>query len=59
MEGRAEGKAEGRTEGRLEEKYEMIKRLRALGEDVSRIALITGLSEEEIGSLIERQSGEV
>lgn len=55
-EGRAEGKAAGRDEGRTEEKYEIARKLGALGEDISKIALITGLSEDIVRSLLEKPS---
>jgi predicted transposase/invertase (TIGR01784 family) len=56
-EGRAEGEtlgeAKGRAHGRLEEKHEMARKLAALGDDLSRISAVTGLSEDEIRVLVD------
>jgi len=51
-EGRAEGRAEGRVEGHLDEKYEIARKLGMMGEDIGKIALVTGLAEEEIKALL-------
>ena len=52
-EGRAEGLAEGCEEGRLKEKKETIRRLLENGTSLSVIAIATGLSEEEIMSVMD------
>lgn len=57
-EGKAEGKVEGKAEGRLEEKYEVVKKLGALGEDICKIALVTGLTEDEIKALLSEKKAE-
>ncbi|MHC9539372.1 MAG: hypothetical protein AB9903_07600 [Vulcanimicrobiota bacterium] len=51
-EGRVEGLAEGEARGHLEEKYEMVRKLAALGEDISKIAIVIGGSEDEIKVLL-------
>lgn len=62
-EGRAEGKAEGRAEGRAEglevgraegeklKQTEIARNMKNMGMDVSTIAAITGMSEEEISKI--------
>ena len=54
-EGRAEGRAEGRTEsraeGRAEEKNNIARKMLANGLSIEQIALITGLTEQEIKGL--------
>ena len=50
-EGRAEGKAEGRAEGRVEEKNNIARKMLANGLSIEQIALITGLTEQEIKKL--------
>lgn len=50
-EGRQEGLKEGEAKGRAEEKRELIIKFKAEGVDVATIARVTGLSEEEIGSI--------
>ena len=50
-EGRAEGKAEGRAEGRAEEKNNIARKMLANGLSIEQIALITGLTEQEIKKL--------
>ena len=50
-EGRAEGKAEGRAEGRTEEKNNIARKMLANGLSIEQIALITGLTEQEIKRL--------
>ena len=50
-EGRAEGKAEGRAEGRAEEKNNIARKMLANGLSIEQIALITGLTEQEIKRL--------
>ena len=50
-EGRAEGKAEGRAEGRAEEKNNIARKMLANGLSIEQIALITGLTEQEIKGL--------
>ena len=57
-EGRAEGLAEGCEEGRLKEKKETIRRLLENGTSLSVIAIATGLSEEEIMSVMDDISRE-
>ncbi len=53
--GRAEGIAEGETRGRsmglVEGKRETAKNLLSLGDSVEKIAIVTGLSVEEVRSL--------
>lgn len=51
-EGRAEGIAEGRAEGAQKEKIETAKRLLAIGADTNTIAIATGLTTNEVESLI-------
>ena len=55
-EGRAqgipEGRAEGRAEGAQKEKIETAKRLLAIGADTNTIAIATGLTTNEVKSLI-------
>ncbi|MGV8122698.1 MAG: Rpn family recombination-promoting nuclease/putative transposase [Candidatus Xenobiia bacterium LiM19] len=41
-----------REEAREEEKYEIARKLCALGEDIGKIALVTGLPEEKIEALL-------
>jgi len=56
---RKEGREEGKEEGRAEEKYEIARKLGALGEDIGKIALVTGLPEEQIEMLLRTsKSGE-
>ena len=50
-EGRAEGKAEGKAEGRAEEKNNIARKMLANGLSIEQIALITGLTEQEIKRL--------
>ena len=50
--GREEGIKAGREEGSRKEKTETIMRLMAMGADISIIAAATGLSQEEIKSLL-------
>ena len=50
--GREEGIKAGREEGSRKEKIETIMRLMAMGADISIIAAATGLSQEEIKSLL-------
>ena len=50
-EGRAEGKAEGKAEGRAEEKNDIARKMLANGLSIEQIALITGLTEQEIKGL--------
>jgi len=57
--GMEEGMEKGRVEGRNEEKYEIARKLGALGESIGKIALVTGLSEEQIEALLRAsKSGE-
>jgi predicted transposase/invertase (TIGR01784 family) len=42
---------EGRQEGRWEEKMAIAKALKASGDDANKIALVTGLSLDEIAKL--------
>lgn len=51
-EGIAEGRAEGRAEGAQKEKIETAKRLLAIGADANTIAIATGLTTNEVESLI-------
>lgn len=51
-EGRAQGIAEGRAEGAQKEKIETAKRLLAIGADTNTIAIATGLTTNEVESLI-------
>lgn len=53
-EGRAEGLQEGLDKGKKEEKIETAKRLLKLQMDVPMISKVTGLSESEIGLIIEK-----
>ena len=48
----AEGRAEGRAEGAQKEKIETAKRLLAIGADTNTIAIATGLTTNEVESLI-------
>ena len=50
-EGRAEGRAEGKAEGRAEEKNNIARKMLANGLSIEQIALITGLTEQEIKGL--------
>ena len=50
-EGRAEGRAEGKAEGRAEEKNDIARKMLANGLSIEQIALITGLTEQEIKGL--------
>jgi hypothetical protein len=48
-----------RKEGRTEEKYEIARKLGAIGEDIGKIAMVTGLPEKEIEALLKAsKSGE-
>ena len=51
-EGRAEGLAEGRAEGRAEERVEIAKGMLSDGMPVDNISKYTGLTAEEIMSLM-------
>ena len=51
LEGMEEGKAEGRAEGRVEEKNNIARKMLANGLSIEQIALITGLTEQEIKGL--------
>ena len=51
LEGMEEGKAEGRAEGRAEEKNNIARKMLANGLSIEQIALITGLTEQEIKGL--------
>ena len=46
-----EGRADGRTEGRTEEKNNIARKMLANGLSIEQIALITGLTEQEIKRL--------
>ncbi len=50
-EGKAEGRAEGKAEGRAEEKNNIARKMLANGLSIEQIALITGLTEQEIKRL--------
>ena len=50
-EGKAEGLAEGEARGEVKGKTEMAKALKELGDSNEKIALVSGLSPEEIASL--------
>ncbi len=52
VEGRAEGLAKGRAEGRSETLVEDAKNLLSIGTPIESIMKATGLSEEEIKSMI-------
>ena len=52
VEGRAEGLVEGRAEGRSETLVEVAKNLLSIGTPIESIMKATGLSEEEIKSMI-------
>ena len=47
-EGRVEGLAEGRLEGERQKALEIARKLKALGQSVTEIASLTGLSLEEV-----------
>ncbi|CAA6809556.1 MAG: Unknown protein, partial [uncultured Sulfurovum sp.] len=49
--GKVEGKREGKIEGKREEKVEIAKKSLSENIDVETIALITGLSQEDIEAL--------
>ena len=51
-EGRAEGRAEGQEEGKNKEKLETVARLAQAGVDLNTISIATGLSLEEIQSML-------
>ena len=51
-EGRADGRAEGRVEGKNKEKLETVARLAQAGVDLNTISIATGLSLEEIQSML-------
>ena len=52
VEGRAEGLAKGRAEGRSETLVEVAKNLLSIATPIESIMKATGLSEEEIKSMI-------
>lgn len=52
VEGHAEGLAKGRAEGRSETLVEVAKNLLSIGTPIESIMKATGLSEEEIKSMI-------
>ena len=51
LEGMEEGRAEGKAEGRAEEKNNIARKMLANGLSIEQIALITGLTEQEIKGL--------
>jgi len=51
VEGKAEGLIEGKLEGQLDEKFEVAKSMLDKGFDISLIADITKLSEQDIKAL--------
>ena len=51
LEGMEEGRVEGRAEGRAEEKNNIARKMLANGLSIEQIALITGLTEQEIKGL--------
>lgn len=51
-EGRAEGRAEGQEEGKNKEKLDTVARLAQAGVDLNTISIATGLSLEEIRSML-------
>lgn len=51
-EGRAEGRAEGQEEGKNKEKLDTVARLAQAGVDLNTISIATGLSLEEIQSML-------
>ena len=52
-EGRTQGLAEGRAEGMKDEKADTARRLMAIGADINTISIATGLSVDEVKSLME------
>jgi len=52
-EGKEEGREEGREEGIKTAQYEMARKLLALGDSPSKVAIVTGLQEEEILNLLQ------
>ena len=54
QDGLAEGRAEGRAEGVQNEKIETVRRLASVGVDMKTIAVATGLSVDEIETLLKR-----
>jgi predicted transposase/invertase (TIGR01784 family) len=51
LEGKKEGKMEGKVEGKMEEKIEMAKNCLIDGMSITKIAKLTGLTEEEISNI--------
>ena len=51
-EGLVEGRAEGRAEGRSETLVEVVKNLLSIGTPIDSIMKATGMTEEEIKSLM-------
>lgn len=48
-----EGREEGVAEGREEEKIQMAKKLLVRGMSIEEVAVITELTREQVGSLVE------
>ncbi|MHC9543526.1 MAG: Rpn family recombination-promoting nuclease/putative transposase [Vulcanimicrobiota bacterium] len=57
-EGREKGRVEGRAEGRAEGMQAVARRMASMGEEIAKIALFTGLPEEEIKSLLNGSKSE-
>ena len=51
--GRVEGREEGMAEGRMEERIEIARNMLKAAISVEQISLLTGLSEEQVQSLID------
>ena len=49
--GKLEGMLEGELKGKLEKAWEVAKKLKEIGDDPAKIAIVTGLSEDEIREL--------
>lgn len=49
---RAQGREEGREEGRKEERLALAKRLLEMGDGVEKVSAVTGLSLDEVQSLL-------
>ena len=51
--GRVEGREEGMAEGRMEERIEIARNMLKAAISVEQISLLTGLSEEQVQSLVD------
>jgi len=58
LEGKLEGKREGKLEGKREGKLEVAKKMLELGDDVKKVAIVTGLPEARIKSLAKKPKKE-